>query len=231
MEAEELKETVRQINDQLKAIVRNQRTLAGIRRQIEERADDPLEEDFIDAASYDQPIGTPKIRNVDGVTIVVWKLHRRGARSVDVAGADVLYEIEGTKFVTIQYKKANRQNRVENDSAQLDTLMATCSHPCPPSSLGRDLHCGAWYCVTVGKVAVFHRACAASSIFTTHASRGANAFAKGLSQTDFDQKFADCRIGAPIDRSAILSHMIEVLAANHLLVYVQQFGVFGPVAR
>src|SRR5215471_14034834 len=96
------------INADIAGIVRAQRTLDEVNVELARRAHEPIEEDFIfaDAIGSDQAL--PRIVNVDGVSVQIRTLHRRGLKQSDIKGADLLYEIAGRKFALVQYKMERR---------------------------------------------------------------------------------------------------------------------------
>jgi hypothetical protein len=114
---------VSDINSDIAGIVHVQharRILEDVNQELAQRADEPIEEDFIHADVWNIDPAKPNIVVMDGVTVRTRTLHRRGLKQADVKGADLLYEIEGLKFVLVQYKKPDHRGRVERDSRQLD---------------------------------------------------------------------------------------------------------------
>jgi hypothetical protein len=84
------------------------------------------------------------------------KLHRRGVSARDIHGANLLYEIEGEKYVLIQYKTPSSAGRVSRDETQLDTLVASCPEGvCYPRASWP--HCGSWHCVRAVARSFYHR--------------------------------------------------------------------------
>lgn len=88
------------------------------------------EEDYI----YDEAMNGQRTTRqvIDGVVIEKTVIHRRGTRDADIAGADLLFEIVGEKYVLVQYKKSSGKGRVTNDRDQLRELISNCSSMCPP---------------------------------------------------------------------------------------------------
>jgi len=217
--------TLTTINDDIRHIIRNQRVLRDVTRQLDARDQRPLEEDFIDADLHDVRPGSATIREVDGVQIVIRKLHRRGASSGDIRGADLLYEIENEKYVLIQYKTPDSRGRVAKDEEQMAILKDSCSSPCQPTSSVLPF-CGSWYAVRSLAGTVYHPVCLAEQIFGPAGSRYATAFSRGLSRETFDELFARCWIGArtrPLDISYLVWSLFN---ADHFLVTAFQRGRF-----
>lgn len=132
MNETEWRGTLATINDDVRRILENQRVLRDVLRQLDARNRRPLEEDFIAAEAFGVTPGATTIREVDGVQIVIRKLHRRGTSSRDIRGADLLYEIENEKYVLIQYKTPDSRGRAAKDDEQIRILKESCSAPCQP---------------------------------------------------------------------------------------------------
>jgi len=131
MSPEEWRTLVDQANKDISGIIQSQRTLREVHKELDERLRRPIEEDFIfaDALGYDPRI--PRVIEVGGVQVHIRVLHRRGLHQADVKGADLIYEISGSKFVLVQYKKADAGGRVQKTATQLRDLISACPNPCP----------------------------------------------------------------------------------------------------
>jgi hypothetical protein len=220
----ELRDTVHDMNEQVQWILENQRRRANIAAQLARRNANPLEEDFIEADLMGSQIGVPSRHVVDGVEVIVRKLHRRGASAADIAGADLLYEITGEKFVVIQYKTPDSRHRVSKDEPQIEQLTSSCSNPCPPRPV-MFYGCGAWHAVRNGR-GYYHPACLVSEIFDKHKTRSEKAFLGGFSKRDFDLMFARCLVGAPV-REGIVEGLAQIrVEEGRLVVLVTQQGRF-----
>jgi hypothetical protein len=220
----ELRGTVRDVNDEIRRLIHSQQVRADIHRQIEARNRRPLEEDFIDADLRDETIGVPTIREIEGVRVRVWKLHRRGASASDIRGADLMYEIEGEKFVLIQYKTPAANGSVSADVDQLGVLQNSCALACPPPPMP-NRGCGGWQAIR-NQDGLYLPACMAREIFGTRASRDQGAFVSGLSKQQFDAAFAQCAIGSSVRLGGPRPSIELSLANGHLVVFVTQEGRF-----
>lgn len=227
MELLEWRETVDFINSEIREILRNQRVLNEVHDALGARAERPLEEDFIAADALDRPPNEPVVRVIDDVEITVRVLHRQGESLTDVVGADLLYEIEGRKYVLIQYKTPDRRGLVHHDETQLDELIEACSATCRFRTRSWP-RCGAWHCVRGPAGASYHIACEASAIFGTAATRMMDKFKRGLSKEAFDELFAKCWVGARISPSELTYWTWSTFDARRVLFSVLQRGTFGP---
>src|SRR5688500_10099607 len=121
--------------DDIKGIIRAQRTLDDLKKELAERRENQSQEDRIFKDAYDLEPGQPRsVFFSGGVEIEITLLHRKGIGHSDIMGADLLYEIPGRKFILIQYKRPTREGRVIHDSTQLDELTDACPNACPPWS-------------------------------------------------------------------------------------------------
>lgn len=219
MTREQWKRLVGGVNADIAGMARAQRTRDDLRGEIRRSVAQPTEEQFIDEDCFEQPRGTPKIHFVEGVQIKVWKLHRAGLHSSDVKGADLFYEIEDKKYVVVQYKTPNRQDRVFRDAAQMEELLDVCPVDCLPSNRFR---CGAWFALLSGNLDMHFPACEAQAVFGTKRSRQSGAFINGLSKTQFRADFGLCRVGArtqPVDVEAYQARSVQ---EDRLFVRVEQ---------
>jgi hypothetical protein len=225
MQLDEWRGVVSYINNEIQDIVRGQQIHSRILKQLDTRNLVPLEEDFIDADLTDSEVGAASHFDIDGVQITTRKLHRRGIHASDVAGADLLYEIEGQKFALIQYKTPNAAGRVLLDAHQLDTLIDHCPDPVCDAGVFQP-RCGSWYAVRARTFGHYMRACEARLVFGSSASRYASAFALGLSKGTFDSLFARCNIGAPLSPIGMGAIVASSVDADRVLFRVSQRGRF-----
>jgi len=221
------RELIRRINDDIAGIIRGQRILDEINSNLAERDLRPLEEDFIDSDAFGGDPGQPRVVQVDGVEILVRKLHRRGLRQSDVMGADLLYEIADRKFVLVQYKTPDKQGLVGKDDDQLDRLMQSCAAQCSSDHPFTWSRCGAWVAVRSRTESLYLPACEAARVFGDAASRKVDRFSNGISSEVFQQLFARCWTGARTAPSEFAYLAWRALAGDRLLVSVLQRGSFG----
>ncbi len=225
--------------DDAAAIIHNQWVLAGIYDEIDKRILSPHEQDFIYSDFYGHPPVQPKRIIIDGVEITTRLLHQEGIGLRDIAGADLLYEIEGEKFTLIQYKKVHN-GQVKNDVVQMKALIDNCPDACylknmrPVTNLlplKINGFCGVWYEIVLenGERNVVH-ACEAEAIFGSQKSIKAENFNRCLSQEAFTELFAKCRIGAmvrkyPEQTGTLPKYYIEpALKFNHVVLEIRQSG-------
>jgi hypothetical protein len=230
MQAREWRRLVEDINADIAGMVRAQQTLREVNDALVQRARNPIEEDFIHADMWDIDPHMPRITQVDGVSIQTRMLHRRGLSQKDIKGADLLYEIVGTKFALVQYKKPDRQGRVKRDKEQLDDLIASCPTPCPPFQSGFAYRCGSWYAVRPDspKAASYVPACVAALVFGKSNSRTENQFIFGISFSDFQRAFGNCLTGARIGPEQLDRETIELtlIERDWVVFEALQFGSF-----
>lgn len=219
---------VANINADVSGMLRAQQTLDEIHDGLRRREKNVVEEDFIFEDGWGVDTNAPRVRELYGVTIATSVLHRRGLALRDIKGADLLYEIAGSKFTLVQYKKPNRKGLVERDKRQLDDLAAACPNECPPYVSGYEMSCGAWYAVRPeNRTNSFYLpACRADEIFGKADSRSTKRFGYGLSMTDFQQAFAVCLIGARVAPEAFIRGTVarEIAERNFVLFNVQQLS-------
>jgi hypothetical protein len=131
------------------------------------------------------------------------------------------------KFVLVQYKDANAQNRVQYDSTQIDTLVSACPNSHPQNSPVSWPTCGSWYNVRGASEALYMPACKAKAVFGNAKSRSFELFRDGVSPEVFQQLFARCWIGGRIAPSELLYLGWSAMQANRVLFVVTQLGTFG----
>lgn len=229
MERDELSQLVELIQDDAYAILEHQAVLADVKKQITQNKQSPFEQDSIYADHYGDAPSQPKEKTIHGIRITTQILHQTGIGLRDIAGADLLYEIEGEKYALIQYKRPNRQNLVQNDQAQLDALLSRCPSVCSYKKHAHLLqplrlngYCGCWYNCLTSDGARYVHACEAKVIFTGKASVSERKFASGMTKEEFDRLFAVCRIGALVRIKSSAHYIEQQLSLNHLVFYLAQ---------
>ena len=227
MNESEWQATVGHINHDIAGIVRSQQVLAEVHAELNQRRDNPIEEDFIFADGLGQEPGAPRVRMVDGIEIQIRILHRRGLRQSDIKGADLLYEIAGQKFVLVQYKSPDRNGRVHADGSQLKELMAACPNPCPPAEVGFWPTCGAWYAIRGTGESLYMPACSAQAAFGTAASRHSERFMHGITPEGFVGLFGRCWTGARTKPDEFAYLTWAAMEHDRVLFQVLQRGTFG----
>lgn len=218
MSRTEIESLIRDVNADIARMARAAETQREVHEAIHFRAQIPLEEQLIDEDSFGFPRGEPRIIRTGNVELKVWKIHRAGLRSTDIKGADLYYEISDTKFVLVQYKSASASGRVTKDAEQLAALKGSCPNLCSPAN---RFSCGSWFALRDAAEAAYFPACEAGRVFGVFASRARSAFINGLSKSQFQADFGECRIGgrtSPIDFAA---YKTSSIAADHLFFQVQ----------
>ena len=219
MSPSEAESLIQAVNDDIERIARAAQTQEQVREAIRFRSENPLEEQLIDEDSYAIPRGEPRLQRVGGVEQRIWKIHRAGLDSTDIKGADLYYEIDGIKFVLVQYKSPSTKARVKKDSSQLTELIAACPNPCPPTE---RFSCGSWFALRDGERSSYHTACEANKIFGAYASRKKEAFINGLTKDQFESDFASCRIGGRSAPIRVMQFQQTSVKADHIFFWVQQ---------
>jgi hypothetical protein len=223
----EWRRTVSAVNADVRGIIRAQRVLDEVNRTLAERRNDPTEEDRIFSDAFGFEPGDSRIISIDGVEIRIRKLHREGLRQSDILGADLIYEVAGLKFVLVQYKDANAQNRVQYDSDQIDKLISACPNLHPQTSPVTWPTCGSWYSVRGASDGVYMPACRARAVFGDAKSRSFELFRDGVGPEVFQQLFARCWIGGRIAPTELLYLGWSAMQADRVLFVVTQLGTFG----
>ena len=213
------------VNADIAGMARAQQIRAEIQNEVDFRAAHPMEEQFIDADSFDQPPGQPKTVRIHGQELKIWKLHRVGLQAKDVKGADLLYEIQDKKFVIIQYKSETSTGRVELDETQLSELQQSCPNSCPPST---RFSCGSWFALQNTGGGAYFPACEAKRIFGTHKSRKATTFVNGLTKAQFQEDFGTCHIGARTKPIKFTAFQQMSLALSRVVFRVRQSRQSSP---
>jgi hypothetical protein len=227
MNIEEWRATISSVNRDIANILRAQQVLTEVHDELDSRAANRIEEDFIFVDALGRDPNEPIIKIIDGVEVHTRLLHRRGLQQSDIKGADLLYEIAGRKFVLVQYKSPNKRNRIIKDERQLARLVASCPNPCPPSIVGFWPTCGAWYAIRSVKESFYLPACYATSIFDSAASLPIERFASGLGSDVFDQLFARCWTGARTTPEEYAYLTWAEMEEDRVLFSVLQRGTFG----
>lgn len=227
MTPSEWQATIDYVNRDIANIVRAQQVLIEVHDELNRRAANRIEEDFIFADALGRDPNEPTIKIIDGVEIRTRLLHRRGLQQSDIKGADLLYEIAGRKFVLVQYKSPNKRNRIPKDERQLKRLVASCPNPCPPPMVGFWPTCGAWYAIRGTNESFYLPACHAASIFGLAASMSIEQFANGLDADVFDHLFAKCWTGARTTPDEFAYLTWAEMENDRVLFSVLQKGTFG----
>lgn len=209
MTTEEWSELARTVNADIAGLTRASLTQSGVRKAIQQRKQDPTEEQFIDEESFGQSPAAPRIFRVDGTEIRVWKTHRAGLGFTDIKGADLYYEIADHTYVLVQYKSPSRRKRITLDDEQLSELQEACPTSCPPPN---RFNCGGWYAIRKKDSSSYFPGCEARNLFRDYKSRDLSYFVNGLTQDQFHKEFGYGRIGArtqPIDIASYTAFSIE----------------------
>ncbi len=238
MDRRELLEFYNLISDDTAAIINNQLVLKGIHNALTANLRRPFEQDYIYGDHFGQIPSEPVITQVGNIRITTRILHQTGIRISDIRGADLLYEVEGKKFVLIQYKRPS-ETTIKNDPEQLDTLISNCpdvcmhkrKRPIPIQWLPLKLNswCGCWYNVIneEGKRNYMH-ACEAEAIFSGRGTASVNAFNVGISKDTYLELFSSCRIGAllgpiPKEGNELPSdYTKQLIGEQHVIFAVRQ---------
>lgn len=226
MENDQWREVISRINRDISGIIKAQRTLEEIEKELSDRKAKPLEEDFVLEDALGQHPGEPREFNIEGVRISVRLLHRRGQKQKDIKGADLLYEIAGRKFILLQYKIPVNAS-VQRDKDQLDTLVKACPNECPPYDLSYFPTCASWFTIKTTNESLYLPACRVASIFGDATSRKMDRFSEGVSAETFQQLFARCWIGARIAQTELVNLTWDLMEQDDVLITVIQRGSFG----
>ena len=210
---------VRSVNEDIDRLARAAQTQREVQNAIRFRADNPFEEQLIDEDSYGLPRGQPTVKRVGGVELRIWKIHRTGLDATDIKGADLYYEMNGVKFVLVQYKSPSPSGRVKKDGPQLTELMDACPNQCYPT---HRFSCGAWFALRDGAGSSYHPACEASRVFGKYASRKKEAFINGLTKSQFEADFGSCKIGGRTAPVQVMQYQRASVNADHIFFRVQQ---------
>lgn len=232
VESQEYEEIIDEMLRVADSIRFHQQVLAGINNQLQNRASEPIEEDFIHRARYGSFPFEPSRRRVNGVEIEIRELHREGARLTDLVGGDLLYEIVGEKYAIVQFKKAARGSySIRCDSRQLKELKGNCPLVCyskrlkkPPIPLRMNGLCGCYYRAQAGSEARYLPVCEAITMFDGNTSAPFGKFASGLSEQTFEELFANCRIGALVRTKAPDDYVALLLQQDHFVLRFSQHG-------
>ena len=218
MSPAEAEALVRSVNEDIERIARAAQTQREVQAAIRFRAQHPLEEQLIDEDSYGIPRGQPRIVRIGSVELRIWKIHRTGLDSTDIKGADLYYELDGTKFVLVQYKSPSSSGRVKKDAPQLAELLEACPNPCYPTE---RFSCGAWFSLQDGASSSYHPACEAANVFGAYSSRKKEAFFNGLTKTQFEADFGSCKIGGRTAPIRMMRYQRASVNADHIFFRVQ----------
>ena len=219
MSPAEAESLVRGVNEDIERIARAAQTQREVRDAVRFRAQNPLEEQMIDEDSYGIPRGQPRIIRMGRDELKIWKIHRTGLNSTDIKGADLYYELDGAKFVLVQYKSPSTSGRVKKDSTQLTELVAACPNPCLPTE---RFSCGSWFVLRNRAGGSYHPACEAANVFGAYGSRKKEAFINGITKTQFEADFVGCRIGGRSAPIQVMQFQRASVNADHIFFRVQQ---------
>lgn len=111
MERDELASLMELIQDDALAILENQAALSEVKDQLRHNQNKPFEQDFIYVDNYGDLPSKPHRQTIAGIEITTQVLHQTGTGLRDIAGADLLYEIESEKYALIQYNISGRMGR------------------------------------------------------------------------------------------------------------------------
>jgi hypothetical protein len=237
MENRELARVFELIIGDAAAIAHNQRVLADVHVHLDQRYENPFEQDLIYADHFGARPSEPREFTFKGVRITSHVLHQTGRQLSDIRGADLLYEIEDEKFILILYKKVHN-TRVPNNPRQLRSFLNNCPEKCwhrkcrplPAHYLPLMLNpfCGCWYCLITGVKHTYFHACEVEAIFNGRQSASADEFGTGLSRRSFMELFASCRIGALLylsgDEDLVELYTEYLLEIGHIIYQVRQHG-------
>ncbi len=231
MNSEELSVITNEVNEFVYDVISAQQKLAGIKERLDRNLSRPFEQDYIYEDHSGLRPASPRIWTFDGVDVIVRTLHQTGIGLRDISGADLLYEIDGKKFVIIQYKTPNSKNLLLSDFDQLNNLIKSCPVNCagtPPTRLNGL--CGSWYLAKTASSANYLRACEAKQIIGAQKTRSQNAFSSGLEKATFQELFAKCKLGAPTNFDDVNNYIVHsVLLSNRLVFRATQLNSFESI--
>jgi hypothetical protein len=92
---------------QVQQIVRARARLRGIRDDLVANSETPFEQDVIFARHFGNIPSERRTRTIADVTVTSRVLQQTGRGLSDISGGDLLYEVEGEKFVVLQYKRVD----------------------------------------------------------------------------------------------------------------------------
>lgn len=231
MEQDDLFKLLSDMHETAEAIVHNQLILNEVHKELQNNIENPFEQDSIYEEHFGQKPSEPKAKMVEGVQIITRVLHQTGKRLSDIKGADLLYEIEGEKFILVQFKKSY-EGKVKGDKEQLERLLKNCPPMCPykirtPERIPFKIIglCGIYYRAhsNSGDVKYLH-ACEAKSIFGKSDSVSFSEFSSGMSKETFIDLFAICRIGAITGKNEPERIAQKLINEDHVIYSVLQRG-------
>jgi hypothetical protein len=231
MEVDELRATVNLANKTVRGILQGQAVLEEVKEEIRRREINPFEENYIYEDHYGaSPYEPREIEVYDGITITSQVLHRQGSNQSDIKGADLMYEIEGVKYVLIQYKRI-KGGDVVVDRSQLNTLRSNCPSDCQYPYFKQktriDGMCGSWYCARRKDEGLYVHACEADLFSRQQATVAVEKFKeRGLGQQSFQELFGKCRIGAPVSPQSMIASLYHSLYNDRVFFYVRQNKAF-----
>lgn len=228
MELSEFQELTDLVSDEVAAVIHAQTVLADIHQKLDLNRFRPFEQDIIYAEQYGGVPSNSRTFEYAGVKITTRILHQTGKGLADIRGGDLLYEIEGEKYIITQFKKADSRGKVQNNKPQLDALLKNCPGVCMYKRRGvtgiparLNGFCGVWYRIdqpAPKRETHYVHACEAKKIFDNHGSVNSSNFRSGLTKETFIELFAYCRIGA-LTRVQPSQAQIDILVAKQELVF------------
>jgi len=227
MQVDEIELIVNDVNDLTERIIRAQQTLNNIKKEIDKTSLRPFEQDYIYSDHFGSKPSETKTHEINGVTFITRILHQTGTHLSDISGADLLYEIEGEKYLIVQYKRPDKKDRIVGDIPQLKNLISSCPIRCngaPPKRING--FCGSWYNIQDESKSQYIHACEAFQTFGIDESKDRAYFKKGLTKSTFTELFASCRIGAPTSVQAIQFYITYSIIFNRMIFHVNQLGQF-----
>ena len=208
------------VNEQVDVILRGRALVTEVHQELDARAQAPFEQDWIYKEHSDVAPHEPRQKTLYGRTVTTRILHQEGAGLRDIRGGDLLYEIEGEKYVLIQYKQA-KHGRVHADYPQLDELIDSCPPRCDAAYHGA-LWCGSWVGLIDGSAVSVLPACTAKSLFAGHGSVKASRFSRAMSKDAFGELFAKCYAGARLAFPPIGELINQSLTAQRVMFVVSE---------
>jgi hypothetical protein len=219
MELAEWRELAEAVNADIEAMARASQVHRQMRATIRTRQIQLTEEQFIDAEAFGGDPGQPRVFEVAGARLKVWKVHRLGMDLSDVKGADLYYELGDSKYVLVQYKKPSNSGRVHLDDEQLTELENSCPVWCLPT---KRFNCGAWYALAKPSGAAYFPACEVRELFQGFQTRKWEFFVNGMTKDYFQEEFGRCHIGARTQPINVTEYERMSLERDRVVVHVRQ---------
>lgn len=234
MEIEEFNIMIQQMLDNVNAIIHHQMVIGEIKQELADRRNQPFEQDSIYLDKYGSLPSEPEKRNICGVDFTITILHQEGKQLSDIKGADLLYEIEGEKYILVQYKNADIFGKIKADLSQLQTLLKNCPSICYYKKKPRDDvpyrmngFCGCFYRVDYKNIKKYLHACEVNQIFGNKNTKPFTEFSVGICKETFEELFATCRLGAMTKTKESKYYINEILKQDHFILHVLQRGIWS----